>query len=86
MEFKSLLEIRFIFNFNVSMNLNSLGANIAVQSGGVVDGDGGIPRPGRGIIVLIPLQVLDCPERESACCMLGSSQRAFLYLEIIPLD
>lgn len=69
-----------MFNFNVS-NLNCLRTN--VQSSG---GDGNILRPGRGMIVLVPLQVFDCPERESARCTLGSSQRAFLYFDIIPLD
>jgi len=69
-----------MFNFNVSINLNSLGANITIQNG---SGDS-ILRPGRGII-LIPLQVLDCPKRESARCTLGDSQRTSLYLDV-PLD
>lgn len=41
------------------MHLNSLGANIAVHSGG-----GGILRPGRGTNVLIPPEILDCPGKE----------------------
>lgn len=71
-----------MFNFNISINLNSLGANVMVQN----CSSDSILRPLRGMIVLIPLQVLDCPERESARCMLqGGSQRASLYLDV-PLD
>lgn len=78
-----LSKIEFMNNLNVLINLNPLGANVTVQSGG--DG-GSILRPGCRMIVLIPLQVLDCPERESARCTLGSPQQSFLYLDIIPLD
>lgn len=72
------LEVWFIRMCLISTNLNSLRADVAVQGDGIF-------RPSCRII-LIPLQILDCPERESARCTLQeSSQRASLYLDI-PLD
>lgn len=53
-------EVYFDHNFFSQFYLNSLRANVAVQS----DDGLSILRPVRGMIVLIPLQILNYPERK----------------------